>query len=585
MPGLDADFDSESDLNADFDAERDEVRTKHAKTWPFTGKGASGGWGYEDPGMINALATKLGQGLMKEGQDEGAGQTARALLLKTKQPKVRLVEVAPGKKVWERYEAEPGGGQFGPEDLAEAVREDVRGKQGAADQHYPWLGGAAQVVGDAGGDAAMAAAGVPALGAAYQTLVGGARGFLGSDSDDTTDKALSTGLGGLFGLGFSQLPQAAAWVSSSRPVQAIAKSAAGKSAKEILGKAIRAPGELMDRAGISMGRRVLSGAKGLKAEEALPDDSVREAMDAGALQLFGTTKGAAKRLEKVREALGDQYAQIVRGLEAKGVTGPEARGVANEWLEKAAKEDAESLGSNVPQLYMDRAEEILSKAPGGRLGLSQAEGMKRSLQKQAKYGKFEETPLNEAKRDIAADLRGGIERQVREAAETTTDPALRDLATQFEPVKKRLARLIPADDHVYQEANRIASRKGLPLSELVAGSTAYGATGDILKTALVLGGTHLLRTRGGSTGAVAARGLGKGWLAAVENAPQLFGEFGAVISGQKTPEARVAMAEELAQRYPAFAQMLEEFGGEDGPTPEAKAPRPGDALRGVALGK
>lgn len=559
----------------------EEARALGLETKSFRGHGASGSWGYEDPGVLNAIAAKLGQGFMKDGADEITGQAAKLLLKTTRQPTVRLREIAPGKKVWERYEAEPRGGQKGPDELAMDMREHVREKQHGAEQHYPKMSTALQIGGDVASDVAAAVAGVPVVNPAYQAITGGVRGYFGNDSDDAESKAASTALGSVLGYGFGKIPEAAAAISRTPVARAIAQSGAGDALRSIA----RWPGEALDRASISLGRRVLSGAKGLKAEEALPDAAVREAMDSGAIVPFGTTKGASQRLDKIRSAVGNEYADIIRELEEQGVQGPEAKELADKWMERYRAEWTEGAANKaVPRQFRKEAsnvEAIMRPAPGvegpatNRLRLSQAEGLKRDLQNQARYGKFEETQLNEAKREIASDVRGLIESEVRKAVQGGGTAKLRDVAARFEPVKGRLSRLINADQHAYEEANRMASRSPVSLYDAMAGMAGFGAGGGgfdgLAKGAGAALLAHIARSRGPSTGATAARGLSKLALGAVEKAPQVFGEFGAIIAGQKTPEARMAVAEDLAARYPAFAEMLWKFSADADPQASRQA--------------
>jgi hypothetical protein len=131
-----------------------------------------------------------------------------------------------------------------------------------------------------------------------------------------------------------------------------------------------------------------------------------------------------------------------------------------------------------------------------------------------------------------------VEGEVESAAAASADPELHALASEFRPIKSKMGNLIAADDHAYQEASRISSRKGLGLMEMMAGGSMYTATKDPIKTGAALLAAHLAKTRGASTAAVSTRFLSNAALGVVEHAPQLLGEFGSVIAGQKTPEAR-----------------------------------------------
>lgn len=546
--------------------------------------GASGDWGYPDPGLPGALATKFNQGLTKDASDEIVGGVAGVALDETPGQYLKLPDgsIVPAQSRNEIYRA---------------GRDFERQRQEGASQHWPKSSLIAQTGGEIASDVALA--GSKMVRPAYQTAAGAFRGLMGSRAELTPDKAtpwdlldagVSTGVGAGLGYGMSKIPAVADYVGKSAPAQAIAGSASGKRLLELLNKGARWPGEALDRAGIRLGRNVMSGAKGLKSEEMLSDEAVRAGMDAGAVRLFGTTGGASKRLSATRELVGDEYARVVSALRSKGVQGPEADALAETWLEKAANKEARSLGSDVPPLYRRRASEVLTKTPdGGRLGLEESIDITRDLQKQAKYGKFEETLLNRAKRDIASDVRGGVEKEVNKAASASADPELQSLAAEFRPIKRKMGNIIEADAHAFEEANRAASRKPFSLYDMMAGGGIYQATHDPVKTGAAMLGSHLLRTRGPSTAAVTSRWAGKGLTAIVEHAPQVLGEFGAVIAGQKSPEARMEMVEQLAARYPQFAEMIDNLtqtssDGQASLSP-GSTPLPGAPLRAGRRGR
>lgn len=557
----------------------DEEAVKLGLEQPKKFGGASGTWELPDPGPLRAIATKFNEGLTKKGSDELVGQLGSRLIQHKGQDRPEAFWSDPG-----RYLRLPDGREVPARTTEEAqlaYREGERLNQQAAKQHWPKLSFLSDLGGEIAGDTALA--GSRMVAPLYQAGAGVLRGYLGTDSDKSMDQAVNSGASGLLGYGFGKLPEATAYLSETPVARAIAESGAGKKAGEVLMSAARWPGDALERFGVGMGRSVLSGAKGLKAEEALSDDAIREAMDSGAIVPLGTTKGASQRLDAVRKSVGDEYANIVQELEQNGVQGPEAKALADKWMERYRAEWTEGAANKaVPRQFRKEAsnvEAILRPAPGvegpatNRLRLSQAEGLKRDLQNQARYGKFEETQLNNAKREIASDVRGAIEGEVRKAAEGGGTASLREVAARFEPVKQRLSRLIAADQHAYEEANRLASRNPVSFYDAAAGLTGFGVGGGGVEGIVKGGGAalaaHLLRSRGPSTLAVASRGLGKAAIAAIENAPQVFGEFGAIIAGQKTPEARAAVAEQLAQQYPAFAQMLN--GVENKSEPEANA--------------
>lgn len=515
----------------------------------FSGEaGASGTWEIPNQGLPAALRTKFNEGLTKKGSDELVGLIARGRL-----------EPTPG-----RYLRLPDGTELPARTDAEAhlaFREGERQNQQAAEQHYPKLGFLADMTGEVLGDAALA--GQRMVSPLYQAATGAFRGYMGAKSDNPIDQGASATLGSLLGYGFGRVPELAAAASRTPLAQAIANSRAGQATGQALMTAARWPGEALERFGVATGRRVLSGAKGLKAEEMLPDAAVREAMDSGAIVPLGTTAGASRRLTATTDQVGDEMGRVVAELEQRGVRGPNVMNVYHDLASEGARLAPGNTADAIPNLYQDQAEAIFARAGDDlRLGLAQGNDLTRNLQRAAKYGKFEETPLNEARRDVARRVRGHLGETVRRAGETAEaagDQELAALAAQFEPLKARLSRLIPADDHAYQEANRIASRNPFSLADLLAGGSVFGATQDPIKTGTALLGAHLVRTRGPSTAAWASRGLGNLYLRGLENAPTVLGELGGAANDQSEAAAQMATIRALAQAHPAFAALLESF--------------------------
>lgn len=242
--------------------------------------------------------------------------------------------------------------------------------------------------------------------------------------------------------------------------------------------------------------------------------AVEQALERGAIRLLGTTKGAASRLTADLEAkLGPQYREFLKLLEAKGIGGPEASDIAEQWLNRAVKEDSNTLGSQVPDLYMKHGEEILSKAGGdGRIGLNRAVNITRDLQSRAKYDPMVDTATNDARRAIASDMRQSVEDAVAKGA-VAADPETRQAAEAFVPIKKRLGLAIEAEG----AAERATKHDGpISLGELasgaaasVAGGVTYGAHGVAAGLPASVG-LHLMRTRGPSTVAAGAYGLARG---------------------------------------------------------------------------
>lgn len=531
-----------------------------------------------DPGVFATIGHQALRGFFKGNSDELAGKIRGAVT------------------------GEKGAGA--------ARRDQEREILAASDRHRPKLSFLSNIAGEVGSDLTGAALGVPLLSRGGLVGSGLVRGYGESTSEDAGEQLLDAGVGGVVGYGAHLLPKAPGAIREGvrKAGQAIegtalggrfAGSAMAKSFKEgadalggavssaasrvakPVGEAIEAvarwPGEALDRAGIATGRRVLTAGQGsLSGKAALSDDAVREAMDSGAIVPFGTVRGASNRLTKVRDTVGDEYEGIIRELEERGVRGPEAKTLADRWMDRFRAEFSESGSSKtVPKVFKKEAanvERITRPAPGvegpaaERLGLSQAEGLKRSLQKDAKYGDYKDTLINDAKKEVAADVRGAIENEVRTAAAGTSDPALRGLAARFEPVKKRLSNIIPADDAAFRGAEQAKKANLLSLRDTIVGAAGLSAAGGAtmgVKGALaavpLAVGTHLARTRGPSTFAWGSRAAAKLYLDAIDSAPWLFGDLGAAVAREKTPEARLAVTEALAMTNARFAEALEDF--------------------------
>lgn len=553
----------------------------------------------EDPGFFANAGHQLLRGYFKGGSDEGAAALTTAL---------RTEKDDEGRPTRAR-----------DADVYRLVRDKERATLAAGDKHRPKQSFLFNVAGDVASDLTAAAFGVPVLSPTYQTLMGGLRGLGESTAELTPDKvtpesrteaAVDVMVGGTAGNLASKLPgapaaarealrKAGAAVEKTAPGRLIANSELAKafrSGADNLGGAIasgaqrlakpvgeaiesvaRWPGEMLDRAGIATGRRVLTAGQGsLSGKAALTDDQVRSAMDAGAILPFGTVRGASERLTKVRNSLGDLYESIVTELEERGVQGPEAKALADRWMERYREEWSKGSASKaVAKEFGKQARNVegLTRPPPGmegppaqRLRLSQTEGLKRNLQNDARYGDFKETPVNEARREIASDVRQAAEDEVRRAAATTTDPALKELAERFEPVKRRLANIIPAEDAAFRGAEQASKANALSLRDTMlataglagAGGAAAGVKGAMAAVPLAIG-SRLARTRGPSTFAWGSRAAARLYLDTLDSAPWLLGDVGAVVARESTPEARLAMTQALADAYPAVAEALEDF--------------------------
>lgn len=258
---------------------------------------------------------------------------------------------------------------------------------------------------------------------------------------------------GKYGVGLLDLLGAGA-VGGGLTGGAIGGAMEGARASGGLQKAV----EWVKQKAINSGRKVLTnGADQLSTRNPVSENAVEEAIRSKAIRPLGTNQGTAERLGGLTDEVGEQYAKLIAALEKQGVKGPDARLVADQLLARGASLERNTLNNALPQEYLHQAESIAGKAgPQGELSLSQAENLKRSLQKQAKYGRVEETPLNEVRRDAASVIRQANEDAV--AAAGASDRAVRPLASQFEPVKRRLGALLEAEGAATRGAARGATR-------------------------------------------------------------------------------------------------------------------------------
>ncbi len=254
-------------------------------------------------------------------------------------------------------------------------------------------------------------------------------------------------------------------------------------------------------ASISAGRRVLTnGADSLSTREPVAESAVQEAINSGAIKPLGSTAGTSERLRGLTKEVGGQYSDILEKLEANGVTGPRADAIANKILAKGAEIEPGEMSDSVVNEYLNNAEKISGKAPGGaELGLTQGEKLKRSLQRQAKYDRVSETGVNEARRDVASIIRQANEDAVSAAGDAAGEGSqTKALAGQFTPVKARLSNLIEAREAARRGAARVAQRSHFGPMEIAAGAAevAAGHPATALPAAIAM---KLVRGRGPST--------------------------------------------------------------------------------------
>lgn len=383
--------------------------------------------------------------------------------------------------------------------LYKSNRDSMRRENEEAEKQHKWayLGG--NVL---GGATTTAPAG--ALGTGIKALLGtgaalGAIGGVGSSQAEAMDGEVGQ-LAGDTAIGAGT---------------GVAGSLLGAAAAKALPMAMRGIGGGLERLGIRQGRRVLQGGADLRSTNFKPlaDDAVREALESGAIKPLGTVGGAAKRLDALADARQKVYGEILDQLEANGVRGPEAQALASKLAGRKVEEFSKGADA-VAGVFDDEASKIGRYAAGAsddRIPFLKSEEVKRRLQDAARYGKYEDTPLNTAKKEIASIFREANEKAVEEAGQAAApDSAVRELAESFIPVKRRLARTLAAQEAAERAAGKAAQRNQIGHS----GKTAImmSIPGGPQAVAGAIGGARLLEgvfNRGASTVARGSYGAGR----------------------------------------------------------------------------
>lgn len=223
-------------------------------------------------------------------------------------------------------------------------RDTDRAGNKAAKVAHPWAYGVTNFV--SGIPLALAAPGGQAKGigqmAAAGALQGGVSGAGGSEADLTKgdlggfafDTGIGAGAGAALGAGLGLLGRA-------------------------LKPAMSRGAELLERLGITQGRKVLTGGtKSISQAAAVSDPAVERALREGAIKPLGTTAGASERLDVLREAAGQEYAQVVKALEDAGVAGPAKDALVAELRAQAEQEAANTAGSRVPAYFSKIARDV-----------------------------------------------------------------------------------------------------------------------------------------------------------------------------------------------------------------------------------
>jgi len=253
-----------------------------------------------------------------------------------------------------------------------------------------------------------------------------------------------------------------------------------------LAKAAPAVAALLNGAARGTERRVLSNVFGsLSKTKPLSDAAVDTAAEHGAFKLFGTSGGAAQRLETAREGLGQQYASILADLEKQGITGPDAAKLAQQYAARMQTVNAGTMNPAVPKIYESAAEQVAGKpTTGGTLGLSQTEDLKRSLQGMAKsaYQQRQPTEVGRAHEDTASMMRQAVEDAItKQTTAPSVQAAIRDKTTgavYSGPSHVEAMRDLPADAMNRIEQGTFRGDDGFLLNgRFVTREEALGAVG------------------------------------------------------------------------------------------------------------
>lgn len=311
---------------------------------------------------------------------------------------------------------------------------------------------------------------------------GGAAKGLGLGAKILRGAATGAGVGGVYGAGASNAEKATDVVREAAGGAALGGATGGT--LPVLGAGLKwaaAPvAKYLRGKAIESGRKALSGiGTSLSARKEIPEEVVQQAIDTGAIKPLGTVKGAASRLAAQAEALGPEYGRILRDLEAQGVAGPNAELMARQALARAA--EAKRVVARADKKEFEAlAQELREAVPSTpfasrRLGLNQAEQIKRNLQEEAKreYDKItrQTTLAGEAKKKSAAMMRQAIEDAVSEQADKAPEAA-----AAFEPVKQKLSRTLQGLRVAEEGAARAARRKHVSLTDTIVASAAGAAS-------------------------------------------------------------------------------------------------------------
>lgn len=514
------------------------------------------GPGLPDLGPLNAIRAQFASGLSKGGFDEGIAElfsrSGRAMPgAHLRMPDGTMVPVSTR------------------EDMYRGSRDFLRQEQAAAQQHWPKLGFAANMGGEALSDYALAGAGAASRG--FQTVTGLARGLLSSNAELTPDKTtlgdmasagFSTGLGGLIG---NQVPLAFNRAGDTRAAQYLGTKMEG--AAGFVGD------KLKNLAGWLKVNSLHPTPLKAEAMASLPGGVAavgREVLDRG---IGGLTKaGTARQAKAATAQAGGVVSRIARDYDNAGGA-PLDIGAAIDAAKVKAKELFDEPTTKAAGERLAKLIEEYEAGLGPSLTATAANAlqMKRALAKAA-YGAGNQ--LKKTGDTIAGNFGEGLavfERSVNDVLEGS-------LGAPFQAANLTFRRLLGASD----AARRTAARQDTNLLALGLQNMGGGTLGAVLGggpgAAAGLLGTMLARKYGAQAGASTLHGLGR----FLGYSPQLARPMAQSLAAPAAARAATRPMFEFPSLAPALA------GGDESPgqrltdllpwlNPQASLMRPGPA--------
>lgn len=411
---------------------------------------------------------------------------------------------------------DPGNPIPGPVDVYRRLRDTRKARTAAGSQQNPNAGRAGATVGT------VASILAPLPGAKLSPLRG-----VPLAAGERAARVLSGTLNGAAYGGFNGLTDGDADLTRGEVGEAAKETANRAAGGALFGAAAAGAAEAarplwpwLHRSAVEQGRKVLQGNSDIAAATRRPlsDEAVEEVLAAGGIKPFSTTQATHQRVEQLSDEASRVYNQLLVELEKRGVKGAEVRPLADQLLARYQQEFA-STGADkaTANVFSKESRNLEQLARGGtpgaqgpevrQLGLQQAEGVKRSLQKGARYDRLQLKPTDEAKQEAA--------RMVKEANEAAVEAAgqqagrgseVAQLAERFQPLKSRTGRLLEAQVATERAASKAAQRGSLGLKDYLIGSAA-GDPVTALATSAVSG---LARNRFPSAAAAGTYGLSEG---------------------------------------------------------------------------